>query len=60
MVELSLRSRRDVWRFAGSLAIGAFVGRARVAAATPTGDRVLSLYAANTGEPEARGRGDRF
>ncbi|MGH7893311.1 MAG: DUF882 domain-containing protein, partial [Candidatus Binatia bacterium] len=47
---MTLRSRRDVLRLAGGLAIGAFVGPGRAAAANRTTDRALSLYSVNTGE----------
>lgn len=50
MVDLTLRSRRDVLRLAGGLAAGALVGTRGALAATVGATRALSLYAVNTGE----------
>jgi uncharacterized protein YcbK (DUF882 family) len=50
MVDLTLRSRRDVLRLAGGLAAGALVGARGASAATVGATRALSLYAVNTGE----------
>jgi uncharacterized protein YcbK (DUF882 family) len=50
MVAVTLRSRREVLRFAGGLAASVMFGVRGAAAATRAADRVLSLYSVNTGE----------
>jgi uncharacterized protein YcbK (DUF882 family) len=50
MVAVTLRSRRDVLRLAGGLAVGLVVGPGRAAALARTSVRTLSLYAVNTGD----------